>query len=192
MNFQNFQKKRLPKIAKNCYGPPPISDSAGRLEELQHLELPRISRLDNIHHELPKTGKILAYLKEKLYSLKPLYEMKLIVVGREGQGKTTLIKRLQKEYTSNKNISTVGIQISKTRLQGSEGTRKPFGVGGRTLVFHTWDFGGQQEYYATHQCFITPATLYILVFSLSSGQQINNSFQISQCRILSLINFIIL
>ena len=23
MNFQNFQKKRLPKIAKNCYGPPP-------------------------------------------------------------------------------------------------------------------------------------------------------------------------
>ncbi|XP_063675586.1 leucine-rich repeat serine/threonine-protein kinase 2-like isoform X2 [Bolinopsis microptera] len=146
-----------------------IPNELGRLEELQHLELPRISRLDNIHHELPKTGKILAYLKEKLYSLKPLYEMKLIVVGREGQGKTTLIKRLQKEYTSNKNISTVGIQISKTRLQGSEGTRKPFGVGGRTLVFHTWDFGGQQEYYATHQCFITPATLYILVFSLSSG-----------------------
>ena len=96
--------------------------------------------------------------------------MKLIVVGREGQGKTTLIKRLQKDYTSNKNISTVGIQISKTRLQGSEATRNRFIVGGRTIVFHTWDFGGQQEYYATHQCFITPATLYILVFSLSSGK----------------------
>ena len=130
--------------------------------------MPRISRLDAVQNELPKTAKILAFLQEKLYLLKPIYEMKMIVVGREGRGKTTLIRRLQRDYITNRNISTVGIQISKTRLQSSD-NRKPFSVGNKSLTFHTWDFGGQQEYYATHQCFITPATLYLLVFSLERG-----------------------
>ena len=120
--------------------------------------------------ELPKTSRILGYLKEKLYTLRPLYEMKLVVVGREGRGKTTLIRRLQKDYVSSKNVATVGIEISKTKVMASDTMKKPFGVGGRVITFHTWDFGGQKEYYATHQCFITPATLYLLIFSLQNGR----------------------
>ena len=47
-----------------------ICGFAGRLEELQHLEIARVARIEHLHQELPKTGKILAFLKEKLYSLK--------------------------------------------------------------------------------------------------------------------------
>ena len=35
MNFQNFQKKRLPKIAKNCYGPPPTNNCSVRYRKVR-------------------------------------------------------------------------------------------------------------------------------------------------------------
>ena len=33
----------------------------------------------------------------------------------------------------------------------------------------TWDFGGQEEYYATHQCFLTQRSLYVLVWNVNDG-----------------------
>ena len=33
----------------------------------------------------------------------------------------------------------------------------------------TWDFGGQEEYYATHQCFISRRSLYLVVWNATHG-----------------------
>lgn len=37
--------------------------------------------------------------------------------------------------------------------------------------FRVWDFGGQEDYYATHQCFLSTLSLYILVWNLEEGEE---------------------
>lgn len=38
------------------------------------------------------------------------------------------------------------------------------------LTFRTWDFGGQREYYATHQYFLSRRSLYVLVWKVTDGE----------------------
>ena len=39
-----------------------------------------------------------------------------------------------------------------------------------TFTFRVWDFAGQEEYYATHQCFLSERALYLLVWDLTEGK----------------------
>ena len=87
--------------------------------------------------------------------------MKLMLVGYANRGKTTLIARLQgKEYGDE---STVGVDVS-------EWWYHPL-VGRRAFHFSIWDFGGQEEYYATHQIFLSKNSLYLLLFNLKHGDK---------------------
>jgi Leucine-rich repeat (LRR) protein len=85
-----------------------------------------------------------------------LYEAKVLVVGKGGAGKTSLIRRLY--YPSSplpgEDESTHGIEIHVQHFRRADGT--PFRL-------NVWDFGGQQIYHATHQFFLTKNSLYILV-----------------------------
>ena len=45
----------------------------------------------------------------------------------------------------------------------------------RDFTFKVWDFGGQEDYYATHQCFLSSMALYLLVWRLiDGGEGVNN------------------
>ena len=37
------------------------------------------------------------------------------------------------------------------------------------FYFKIWDFGGQEDFYATHQCFLSTLALYLLVWNLEEG-----------------------
>ena len=64
------------------------------------------------------------------------------------------------------NLSTVGIVVSDwtyyKRVRESQTNL-------RSITFMTWDFGGQEEYYATHQCFISRRSLYLVVWNVTHG-----------------------
>ncbi len=100
---------------------------------------------------------ILNYLLEiDRQGLNHLYEAKLLILGRGGAGKTSLLRRL---YQPNLEIpaeeeSTKGIDIHSQEVITSSG---------KCLRLNVWDFGDQQIYYATHQFFLTKRSLYILV-----------------------------
>lgn len=89
-----------------------------------------------------------------------LYEAKLLFVGEPGAGKTSLMEKiLDKNYiltTNETTHSTLGIDIKKYEFQYVKDTAITF----RTNM---WDFGGQQVQYMSHQFFLTPNSLYILV-----------------------------
>lgn len=71
---------------------------------------------------------------------KPLNEFKLVLVGRGGVGKTTLVHRLVKgDYKEFKR--TPGIKI----------TQWPVKIGGNDVRAHVWDFGGQEIMHGTHR-----------------------------------------
>ncbi len=37
------------------------------------------------------------------------------------------------------------------------------------VVFSIWDMAGQEVYYATHQCFLSRNTLYLVVWNMEEG-----------------------
>ena len=39
------------------------------------------------------------------------------------------------------------------------------------IIFSTWDLAGQEVYYATHQCFLSRNTLYLVVWSMEEGEK---------------------
>lgn len=92
-----------------------------------------------------------------------IYEAKLIIVGEAGAGKTTLMKKLLDplyklpETNMEEEGSTVGINIHEGwKFENPDNPK---------VVFSTniWDFGGQVIQYMTHQFFLTPSALYVLV-----------------------------
>jgi len=90
----------------------------------------------------------------------PLNEFKLILVGRGGVGKTSLVHRLtERKYKTFKR--TPGIKI----------TRWPLKIDGADVQAHVWDFGGQEIMHGTHRFFMTERALYLVLISPREGTE---------------------
>jgi len=109
-----------------------------------------------------KPADILDYYFRIRAGKRPLNEAKLILVGRGGVGKTSLVNRLLHERFDKDEKKTEGICISewKLRLRGQEDIR-----------LNLWDFGGQEIMHATHQFFLTQRSLYLLVLEGRQGAE---------------------
>ena len=61
----------------------------------------------------------------------------------------------------------VGIAMDEFRYN-----RKDFGLFTihQEFIFKIWDFGGQEDFYTTHQCFLSTLALYVLVWNLEEGK----------------------
>ncbi|MCE9611671.1 MAG: TIR domain-containing protein [Chthoniobacter sp.] len=84
----------------------------------------------------------------------PLNEFKLILVGRGGVGKTSLVHRL-----------TAGNYKTFKRTPGIKITRWPLKIEGDHVQAHVWDFGGQEIMHGTHRFFMTERALYLVLIS---------------------------
>ncbi len=134
----------------------------GRLSQLSQLQLDGLKDLNDPPKAfLTKTSNCIHYLDSKLRCAKGFYKMKLMLVGQANRGKTTLVARLQGKDCGNE--STVGVDVGEWSYKPSLGKNKFF--------FSIWDFGGQEEYYATHQCFLSERSLYLLLFNLKHGEK---------------------
>jgi small GTP-binding protein len=105
--------------------------------------------------EIVKKGKdaIRAYFKSIQGEKQPLNEVKVLLVGDGGSGKTSLAKQLMGEMFDNNEPQTHGINIRQWEIQD----------GGDKIKVHLWDFGGQEIMHATHQFFLSRRSLYVLV-----------------------------
>ncbi len=105
--------------------------------------------------EIIRKGRdaIKAYFKSLKGKTLPLNEVKVLLVGDGGAGKTSLVKwLLGKTYNPNE-PQTHGININQWEV--NQGKNK--------IKAHLWDFGGQEIMHATHQFFLSKRSLYILV-----------------------------
>jgi internalin A len=105
-------------------------------------------------------GEIIEYYFRVRGGKRPLNEAKLILVGRGGMGKTSLVNRLVHDNFASGEKKTEGIKITEwsLRLKNSEDVR-----------LNVWDFGGQEITHATHQFFLTQRSLYLLVLNGREG-----------------------
>ena len=84
-------------------------------------------------------------------------EVKLLILGEGGAGKTSLARKLLQGHKAPlplESESTHGIEINSLPFEDKAG---------ETYTAHLWDFGGQEIYHATHQFFLTKRSVYILV-----------------------------
>jgi small GTP-binding protein len=103
----------------------------------------------------------LSILQLKNENTSRLYASKILFVGEPGAGKTSLMEKIindkYKLKTKDEDQSTLGIDIREYAF--------PYKFNGKEIDFKAkmWDFGGQQIQYMSHQFFLTPNSLYILV-----------------------------
>lgn len=135
----------------------------GRLAHLFNLNLTNLKDL----HDPPKAVQgdardCIRYLNQKLQNASRFYRMKLMLVGYAERGKSTIVAALQGEkYDGKPSSRTVGVDVSDWSYSPTLFFNKT------KFHFSIWDFGGQEEYYATHQCFLSKRSIYLLVFNLT-------------------------
>ena len=92
---------------------------------------------------------IRSYFKSLEVERRALNEVKVLLVGDGGAGKTSLVKQLLSEKFDTDEPQTHGINIKDWKVED--------------ILVHFWDFGGQEIMHATHQFFLSKRSLYILV-----------------------------
>lgn len=85
--------------------------------------------------------------------LDDLLEVKMLLVGNGGAGKTSLMKRLLEKRFEVNEPQTNGINLENWRIRVKQ----------TDIKVNIWDFGGQEIMHATHQFFLSKRSLYILV-----------------------------
>ena len=96
---------------------------------------------------------IRSYFKSLEGEKQALNEVKVLLVGDGGAGKTSLVKQLLGEEFDDHESQTHGINIKDWDV----------GEGDKKIQVHFWDFGGQEIMHATHQFFLSKRSLYLLV-----------------------------
>ena len=109
-------------------------------------------------------------------------EIKVIIVGQGGVGKTSLIRRLIHNKFNANETETNGISINQWIIDSSSSIcsdnqedKIKGEVPGTKSKIHVnfWDFGGQEIMHATHQFFFTKRSLYLLVVNARQTQEEN-------------------
>ena len=100
--------------------------------------------------------KLKAYLEETSKTSSSWRRNKIMCVGEEGVGKSTLLQcfiRRKAKVPCKENISTDGIEVTQGITLGED----------CDVVFDAWDFGGQEVLHSRRGCVVlrrTPLVLY--------------------------------
>ncbi|GBG16059.1 Leucine-rich repeat serine/threonine-protein kinase 2, partial [Hondaea fermentalgiana] len=101
--------------------------------------------------------KLRLYLDELVNGVSAISELKVLMVGPQAVGKTSLANALTQKGKNAKltgegnERATISVDIRQLKFDAGEG--------GGTGKISLWDFGGQQEYYMTHSLFISSRSL---------------------------------
>jgi internalin A len=102
------------------------------------------------------------YFSKQGFEARPLNEVKLLLVGRGGAGKTSVVERLMRGTFNKQQESTTGIALQDWSLPCP---------GGEPVTVHVWDFAGQVIAHATHQFFMSARSVYVLVLTAREDSQ---------------------
>ncbi|XP_065918588.1 leucine-rich repeat serine/threonine-protein kinase 1-like isoform X3 [Dysidea avara] len=156
------------------------------LEKLEEFKYKNI--LDELTYEVDQRKTVTA----KRYFLKFYKDeavsdpsVRLVFVGLSGRGKSTLLHHLR--WVDR--VGTIPVGWRDRMDQEDCGVQHTIGVDQdvwyysksqdepardessvhKLITFYTWDFAGQEEYYATHQCYLTRKALYVICWRVTDG-----------------------
>lgn len=135
----------------------------GNLKKLEKLDL-RENLLEipmEILNKYKQAQEILTFLLPGSgIKMRPLNEVKLVIVGQGGVGKTSIIERITHDTFNERQRKTEGISIAQWWVNSQ-------------IRLNIWDFGGQEIMHTTHQFFLTKRSIYLLVLDSRLTQEEN-------------------
>ncbi|MCJ8272860.1 MAG: GTP-binding protein, partial [Psychrosphaera sp.] len=144
-----------------------LPENLSKMDRLAFFNISNNPITKNIHeiaNDLP-AKELIAYLLEiQKQETQTLNEAKVLVVGDERVGKTSIINRIIGREMDEEEKSTMGIDIQ----------RHPLGNG---VNINIWDFAGQQITQHTHQFFLSSRSLYLYILD---AQKEDNDSDITQ------------
>lgn len=160
----------LKKLSYLSIGNTKITELPREMIELKELKTLHIFGLDlilpnEIKYKSDNPQLILNYYFENIYKVKeedirPLKEVKVLLVGQGRVGKTSLVKYLIDNQKCNLDEpSTHGIIRRKWKIDVIEEKTKLE----QDVQLNIWDFGGQDIQHQTHQFFLNERSIYLLV-----------------------------
>ena len=96
------------------------------------------------------------YFARQTGKTRPLNEVRLILVGPSGAGKTSIVQAMRDLPFHEREQSTPGIALCDMTLDGG---------GGPPVTAHVWDFSGQAITHTLHPFFFSERSLYVVVLS---------------------------
>ena len=146
-----------------------LPESLGNLENLDHLFLhdnpalqlspfilgPDPRKVPACKHA-PAQSILDFYFGRQSGTTRPLNEVKLILLGNCGAGKSTIVRALLDLPHREAETSTPGVALCDWTLEAP---------GEDPVTVHVWDFSGQPVTHALHPFFFSPRNLYLLVLT---------------------------
>ena len=91
-------------------------------------------------------------------------EVKIILLGESGVGKTCIINRYIKNVFISGSTSTVGCSSNKKKILKDD----------KKYILNVWDTTGQEKYHSLANLFINGADIVILVYEIDSKESFEN------------------
>lgn len=156
-----------------------LSDNALKDFPGQRLaQFPQLAHLFLQKNDLPSakqsaataSGSCLAFMQGFLRDLQqdgktPNKEVKVLLVGNGGVGKSCLVERLVYGTFEQRHLSTHGVALEQYLDE----------EGGYPFVLNLWDFGGQDLYHATHRLFMESNAIYLALWNEDDNTPESNS-----------------
>lgn len=146
-----------------------LPERLGELENLESLQLhdnPALQLLPSVLGSDPRTTQnprlasaksiLEFYFARQTGKTRPLNEVRLILVGRSGAGKTSIVQALRDLPFHEREQSTTGIALSDWTMDGFQ--QPP-------VTAHVWDFSGDPPAHALHPLFFSMRSLYVVVLT---------------------------
>ena len=143
-----------------------LPDEMGRLSSLWDLQLSGLKLdLDSAILE-SKAQELIGFLHSRLRNSVPYYCMNMVVVGKAGRGKTTLLNLiLEKNATGpHHDVMVRDWYVKDTKAECKTCHRKNV-----NYVITTWDFKGRDDLHSAYHCLLSSRTLYLVVYDVSRG-----------------------
>lgn len=174
--FKHFKNVRSLDLSDNDINTLPTWLADFKLESLRLNGNPLQSipaEVLDARHESDLIRSLQTYLQLLKNSTMGWSRIKLMLVGRECVGKTSLLKSFSRLLSGKekqkgpkgKLLSTDGIDISELDVPDKF---KKGNVDLKSLRFQCYDFGGQVIFYPTHQFFLTAHSIYLVCFNAST------------------------
>jgi len=106
--------------------------------------------------------RLRAHLSDLEAGAERMRDVKLLILGNGGSGKTQIARRLSGLPFDPDWDSTHGIKVSQARLPVPDGQVE--------TKLHLWDFGGQDIYHGTHALFVRSRSLFLVVWCEATEQ----------------------
>ena len=95
---------------------------------------------------------------------KKIKQLKIILLGESGVGKTNIISRYVNDLFNAKAFSTIGATFMDKELKRDKDIYK----------LHIWDTSGQERYHSITKLFVKESDIVLLVYSIANIKSFNN------------------